>query len=303
MKFKKTKTKIERVVFAHLSDLHIQSMIDEEAMGGLNKYGAEEEARRLAYFCEQVVGYKVEHREETELVLALNGDLGAGVIHSPEDYPAMTTQFSAIVHLISQAISYLAQHFKSVRVICTTGNHMRFMHKSNKGRQTNSKFDGFHTMSHIALKYALSQHKNVNFEMPVTPYAHVDILGHKFLILHGDTVLSAGNIGKTISTESIKNKVNDLINGLGQIDVVVMGHLHVATYTTLNNGTELIVNGSMSGIDEFCQSIGIMNNQPSQQMFEVTKKHAVGDMRFVRLLEADEMKRLDKVIKPFKGKF
>jgi predicted phosphodiesterase len=158
-------------------------------------------------------------------------------------------------------------------------------------------------MNHIALRYALSNHKNVNFEVPITPYALTDIMGHKFLILHGDTTLSAGNIGKNISTESIKNKVNDLMSGLGRIDVVVMGHLHVPTYTILNNGAELIVNGSMSGIDEYCQSLGIMKNIPSQQMFEVTENYAVGDMRFVRLLEADKKPELEKIIEPFKGLF
>lgn len=303
VKHKKRKKVAERTVFAHFSDNHIHAMIDEEEMGGLNKYGATEEARRLAYFVREISNYKLHHREETDLVIAVNGDTLQGIIHNQESTPMMTTQFSAGLSLFSQAISYLAGHFRKVRVICTTGNHARFLHKGNKGRQTDSKWDGFHTCLHVALKYALKDHKNVSFEIPVTPYALIEIQGHKYFITHGDTVISPGNVGKSISTEGIKNKLNDLITGLGHIDVAVFGHVHVPCYTTLNNGIELVVNGTMSGIDPFAQSIGIVKNNPCQQLFEITPEQPVGDMRFVRLGEADKEKELERIIEPFKGKF
>ena len=236
-------------------------------------------------------------------MIAINGDTLQGIIHDQETTPLMTTQFSAGLFLFSQAISYLAGHFNSVRVICTTGNHARFLHKQNKGRQSASKWDGFHTCLHVGLKYALKSHTNVSFELPVTPYALIDIQGHKYFITHGDTVVSPGNVGKSISTESIKNKINDLMAGLGKIDVAVFGHVHVSCYTTLNNGTELVVNGTMSGIDPFAQSIGILKNNPCQQLFEITPDQAVGDMRFVRLKDADEEVELDNIIQPFSGKF
>lgn len=304
IKLKKKKTKIDRTIFAHLSDTHFHAMIDEEEMGGLNRYGNVEEARRLAYFFTQVADFKKQHRDATELVLALNGDLTQGIIHDQESTPVMTTQFSAALHLLSQGVSFLAQHFDSIRVLCTPGNHGRFMHKGNKGRQTKQKWDGFDTMLHTALKHILKDHKNVNFEIPTTPYISADIQGHHFFITHGDSVISPGNVGKTIASESIKNKINDLNSGLSRdIDVVVMGHVHVPTYQTLNNGCELVVNGTMSGTDEFAQSIGIFKSIPTQQMFEITKHHSVGDIRFVRLAEADKMEELDIIIKPFKEKF
>jgi len=300
----KKRKKIDRVIFAHLSDTHFHSMIDGEEMGDLNNYTAVEEARRLAYFFSQVADYKFHHRDATELVLALNGDLTQGIIHDQESTPVMATQFSAALHLLTQGISYLAQFYDSIRVLCTPGNHGRFMHKGNKGRQTKQKWDGFDTMLHRALEYSMKEHKNVKFEIPTTPYISTDIMGHHFFITHGDSVISPGNVGKTIASESIKNKINDLNSGLKRdIDVVVMGHVHVPTYQTLNNGCELVVNGTMSGTDEFAQSIGIFKSIPTQQMFEITKDHAVGDIRFVRLAEADKVKELDNIIEPFTGKF
>lgn len=299
----KTKKKHKRTIFAHLSDNHIGARIDEDELGGVNKFGPLEEARRLAFFVREVANYKLDHRSDTDLVLAINGDALQGIIHDQETTPLMTTQFSAGLSLFTQAISYLAQHFNNVRVICSTGNHARFLHKGNKGRQTSSKWDGFHTCLNVAMKHALKDHKNVSFEIPITPYALIDIQGHKYFITHGDTVISPGNVGKSISTESIKNKINDLISGLGPIDVAVFGHVHVPCYTTLNNGTELVVNGTMSGIDPFAQSIGIVKNNPCQQLFEITPTQPVGDMRFVRLKEADELEELDAIIEAFEDKF
>ena len=47
----------------------------------------------------------------------------------------------------------------------------------------------------------------------------------------------------------------------------------------------------------------VVKNTPSQQVFEITDDHAVGDMRFVRLAEADKDPSLEKIIQPFYGKF
>ena len=297
------KKKVKRAIFGKLSDLHIQAQIEEDELGGMNKFGNKEEARRLAFYMREIANYKQAHREETELILPLNGDIGQGIIHDQESTPVMTTQFSAMLHLLTQAISFAATKYNKVRIIGVGGNHLRFMHKSNKGRQSSQKWDSFSTMLYISLKYALKDHKNVTIEIPVTPYALIDVLGHKYLITHGDTLINVGNVGKTVSTDHIKNKINDLISGLGKIDAVLVGHVHVPLYTTLNNGTELVINGTMSGIDPFAQSIGIVKNLPCQVMFEATEKYAVGDVRFVKMKEADDDEELDKIITPFEGKF
>jgi len=303
VKNKKKKKKTQRAIIMHLSDTHFQSMIDEDEMAGLNKYTNIEEARRLAFFTKEVCEFKEEYRDETELVIVCNGDLGQGIIHDIENTPPMTTQFSAMLHLLTQAISYASTKFKKVRVICTVGNHLRMMHKSNKGRQTREKWDSFATMLHVALKYALLSHTNVEFEIPIAPFAYTDILGHKFFITHSDTVLNIGYPGKSINVETAKNKINDLKEGLGHIDVVLAGHVHVDTKQVLINGTTLLTNGSMSGIDPFALSIGITKSLPTQQLFEVTKEHPVGDLRSIHLNQADKIKSLDKIVEPFKGKF
>jgi hypothetical protein len=44
-----------------------------------------------------------------------------------------------------------------------------------------------------------------------------------------------------------------------------------------------------------------MSNNPEQTIFEVTRSHAVGDIRFIDLLAADDRPELEKLIEPLKG--
>lgn len=300
---KKVKKKNKRTLVAHLSDTHFGANIQPDDVGGINKYTNIEEARRLAYFTKEISEYKLEHRKDTELVVMLNGDLIQGVIHNIDCTIPLTTQFSTVLSLLTQSLSYLANSFNSVKVVCLTDNHARAMHRPEKGRHTQNRWDSYATMFHVGLRYALTSHKNISFEIPTTPYWYGKIQGHNFFVAHSDSVLSTGSIGKSISVSVINSKINDLSSGIGKIDVVMAGHTHIDMKTTLNNGTVLLCNGCMSGIDEYALSLGITKNLPSQQLFEVTEKYAVGDMRTIMLEEADERKELDLIIEPFVGKF
>jgi hypothetical protein len=81
----------------------------------------------------------------------------------------------------------------------------------------------------------------------------------------------------------------------------MMGHVHVPVSTTLDNGAELIINGTGSGTDNFAQSIGILSNNPCQVIFEATEDYVVGDFRKVFLKDADSDEYYDKIIQPYDG--
>lgn len=302
------KGKIERTLVAHFSDTHYGCNIDPNELNGANSFNWTIAARRSACLIDQVVNYKPEYRDSTDLVILINGDIIAGVIHDQEwAVDLLTTQFSGTLSIFTQGISYAAQHFRKVRVICTPGNHGRAMHKSSKDRATVHKWDSYEGMIYVALREALKAHRNVSFDIPETPYAITDIQGHKFLTTHGDTVVNVGNPGGSINMRSINeqiNKVNtQLIKGDQNFAAILVGHVHVPTIQQTDSGTMLLVNGTLSGLDAYAQSIGIFSSHPSQTIFEVTPKHPVGDMRLIRLKDADDNARFDKIIAPFKGKF
>jgi len=274
-------------------------------MGGINNFNWNIAARRMGLFAEQVVQYKPQHRKETDLVIAINGDIIAGVIHDQEWFAdLLTKQVAGSIKLLTQFVSYVAGHFNKVKVVCTVGNHGRAMHKSSKSRASTHKWDSYETMIYLALKYAIeAKHKNVTCEIPETPYCIVDIQNHKFFITHGDTVLNVGNPGSSINMKSINTQINRLNSSElteGSFAGILVGHVHCPTVQVTDNGTVLLINGTLSGADAYAQSIGIMGNQPTQMLFEVTKEHAVGDIRFIRLQQADKQENLENIIEPLK---
>lgn len=307
-KIKKSK-KTQRTIIANLSDTHFGVNISSEEVGGVNEFNPTIAARRLAFYTKEINEYKIHHRDETELVLNVNGDILAGIIHDQEfGVDRMSTQFTMALSYLSQMISYSANNFKKVRMIGTVGNHSRYIHKSNKGRQSSAKWDSFITNIYSALRLQFQDNKNIEIITSEAPYVIFEANGKVFYSTHGDTNLNIPNPGKSINMSALINKVNALnielmSTGKKKIDVVLLGHHHVATTQLLNDGTHVLINGCLSGVDPFANSIDIYANMPSQTLFEATSDYAVGDVRIVRVQQADEDESLDKIIEPFLGLF
>lgn len=304
-----SKTKTKRSIVAAISDTHFGANISKEELHGINEFNWTVAARRMALYMDQIVSYKPAYRKDTDVVIQLNGDIIAGQIHNQEWFvDLLATQFSGTVHLLTQAISYVAQHFPKVTVVCTPGNHGRNVGKADRGRATTHKWDSYENMIYAALRDILTaKHKNVSFVIPESPFAIYKVQGHNICQTHGDTVINVGNPGKSLNMDGINNQINqmnasDLVKVNEKIAVTCVGHVHVATAQILNNGSVLIINGCLSGTDPFAQSIGIHSNNPTQVLFEATEKHAVGDIRMIQVKEADKDARYDKIIEPFKAK-
>jgi hypothetical protein len=219
-----------------------------------------------------------------------------------------TIQFAGTLDILVQGISYLATHFKSVKVEWTTGNHGRAMHKSSKDRAATHKWDSYESTIGLAIKRVVeSVHKNVKVHIPTTPYNIVEIQGHLFFITHGDTVFSLGNVGSSINMKNLNTQISKLnASELGganrKFAGVLCGHVHVSTVQLTESGCMMMINGCLSGLDPYAQSIGVFSSIPTQQLVEVTEDYAVGDIRMIQVSNADSMKSLDQIIQPFSGK-
>lgn len=298
----KSTKKAERTIIAHLSDTHYGCNIDPSEMGGLNEFNWQIAARRTALFFQQIVNYKPQHREQTEIVLLVNGDIISGMIHNAEWYvDLLTTQFAGTLNILCQGISYLAQNFKKVRVVMTPGNHGRSMHKADNGRATTHKYDSYETQIYIAIREVMrAKCKNVECEIPDSPFAIFKAQNHTYFVTHSDTVINVGNPGSALNMRSINNQINKLnasqLGGENKFAAILGGHTHVPTLQLMESGCMLILNGCLSGLDPYALSIGIFDSNPTQQLFEATEKHAVGDVRFIQVKSADEDASLDKII-------
>ena len=293
---------LKRALVAHFSDAHFGNNIDKAELL-INEYNSKIASSRTAFYFNQLVNYKRSDRSETGLVLLLNGDMLQGVIHNQEgNLDLITIQFETIISVLSQGISFLANEFPKVTVLCTTGNHDRFMHKSNKARQTAQKWDSFASLAYIALKNVFdNSYPNVDFVVRKTPYIDYTVLGHRVFVTHGDTTFNVGNVSKNVNISAIENQINKINNSQltkdKKFDAFFIGHVHFPMVLLSQTGCHIFINGCVSGTDPFAQSIGIFNNQVVQQFVEMTPDH-IGDMRFVDLRQADNMKSMEKIIKP-----
>ena len=299
----KAKQKTNRILNLVISDTHFGSNLKKEETGGLD-YGTLEEARRLAKVVKDTCDYKKQYRSETKLNIMLLGDLINGSLHDARDGAPLAEQICRTIFLLNQAIAQFAASFPDVEVHCATGNHGRNKSRHHN-RAVNQKWDSNETIIYYAIKEANKHLKNVKINIPKTPFSVVEVFGKKMLATHGDTVFNAGYPGSSINTKQIEtqiNKFNATLSDKDEYAVTIIGHVHIGSVTHLSNGTVSITNGATIPSDEYAVSIGMMENQCGQYLFESTPGFPVGDTRFIKVSSSDDEDiSLDKIIKPWEN--
>jgi len=307
--FRRKQSDSERRSIATIwSDHHFGTNVDPEEVGWRNEFNWNIGARRLALLCNQIATYKIEKREfHDELVIFLIGDNIGGVLHDQEgpSYDLLINQINGTTSYYKQAISYLKNYYKKIRVVCQPGNHGRVMHKANKARATCQKYDSFENIIFYSLSMMFKNDDQVKFIVSKSPYSDVKIRNTRIYATHGDTMFHTGNVGKIINMRNIEQQV-DRINsgerstGKEQFSIIVVGHVHHPMATQVSNGVSVIVNGSLIGSDPFAMSCGLSMSAPTQVVWELTDNYAVGDMRLIHVASGDNDKSLEKIIRPYK---
>jgi predicted phosphodiesterase len=303
--FKQSRSKpgpLKRMNVSLISDTHFGLDIDPyEALG--NEYNWTIAAARFAQYIEQIASFKIEHRKDCDgVALLLGGDLGQGVVHWKTDSGTqlLAHQLVGISSYMIQAVEYLRQHFKKVDIYFTTDNHMRATYRHNE-RSTGQKWDSYSMPIATALEARFMDCPEVGVHFSKAPINTFKLLGHKYGLTHGDTHVSAGNVGKSINIESISKQLLKLNAAQtdGFYDVFCMGHVHTPLRIAVaSSNTEVIVNGTMSGTDAYAAGEGFFKTLACQTLWECTDKHSVGDWRIVHLNDAP----IDqKIIVPYTG--
>lgn len=297
------KCPIKRAAVVVLSDLHFGADLDARETGFAD-YGPLEEARSLAEVVRQVCTYKLEYRDETELIVVIDGDLIHGCLHDVRDGAALSEQQLRAIHLLSQAVAQFSAAFRRVRVVCVTGNHDRDKYRHPK-KANAGKADSRATVIYWATKFATAHLSNVEWVIPQSQFATFRLFGKRYYVTHGDGCISVGNPGKSINVAKIEEQINKLNANLPAADaysVVIVAHAHKSLQLLLDNGVTLIVNGPLTPVDSFAVSVGVFRNTCSQQMFEVVPGHPVGDSRTIKIDSKVRRDRtLDKVIRKWPG--
>lgn len=248
-------------------DIHCGEIISGIQTLGLSSYDFEEYIRRTQYLSDTITNLVVNKLKPTfnKLVVAGLGDMVSGEIH---DELRATNQFPITEAAIGGAYVYaqflieLAQVFPEVEVLCcAAANHGR-LYKKKSFKNKTSNWD--YIFYELAAAYCANQ-KNITFKIPKSLFLVEEINGMKCLIIHGDDIRGWMGI-PWYGIEKMITRLKTILAAQGHvIKYVFLGHFHQTGLLDDVDG-EIIINGSMSGANEFAIG-GLGKSTPPKQVF------------------------------------
>lgn len=250
------------------SDWHWGETVDPNQIGGVNKYDLAIARKRARACIENAIDLILRHTVGGPgvpgVVLALGGDMISGDIH--EELSATNEREWAPTLLDLQgvmvwAVKTLAKELGRVFVVAVTGNHARTTHKPRaKGRN----FTNFDWLLYQQLRLRFEDEKPVQMFVPDGSDALYSVLGHRYLLTHGDQYRGGdgiiGSIGPVFRGDTRKRARNSAI-GQGY-DTALVAHFH-----EYRAERRRIQNGSLVGYNEYAHSKNFAVEPPQQALW------------------------------------
>lgn len=288
-----------QVAVLELSDIHYGLDISGGQLGPLfGAYNTDIAKARVDYVFRTFA--RLAHQQSFPVNKAVVYVLGDLIEHS-NMRPAQAKYTSA--HVVKQTIDMaqlltagtrmLCGEFKEVEVHCIPGNHGRATQKAGDNLPDET-FE--HLLYHIA-QIALSAQPNLAFTSYPAWYFIHDILGYKFLGLHGEDAFSWAGIPwygvkrlvqdyYTLAGQASKDKlrslslsqqmtVGEFLDMMMMPDAVVIGHNHTPIAWALM-GIQVLANGAACGASFYSAKRLHRHTPPTQKMFFTHPKHGIG---------------------------
>lgn len=261
------------------SDWHYGEVVDLEEMSGLNEFGLDIADTRIRRLVEKIVLLAFEHMTSPSypgIVVCLGGDMISGDIHEElqdtnEDYTLRS--MNRLLDMLTWAIEALADNFGHVFVPCVVGNHGR---NTRKPRAKGRVFTSLEWNLYVSLARQFRNDDRVAFHIPGEADARFNVMGHRFLLTHGDSLGVRGGDGIIGAIGPITRgtiKVGRLESQVGRdFDTIMMGHWHQRL-----NLPGIIVNNCLKGYDEYARLfLRAPYSAPSQELFFVRGDGRIG---------------------------
>lgn len=288
-----------------LSDLHVGLAVISEEVGGLSRYNTTMFKKRLDGLVNKVTRITEHHRKSSQID-KLNIFLLGDIVHGSNDagqWGFLHTEINIIdqvflaVSEILKSILILSKVFPKIEIHAVTGNHGRVGKKGVEKRFVNWDY-----IVYKFLEQSLSNQKQIKFNIPRAPFQVTEILGNKFLLMHGEVVKSWGGIPfyglvraenkyRSIFDKSKKieklwdeikeNKIdtNDtdalikyVFNYVKSFQYFIIGHFHQMAEMESLSGGRLIINSSFDGGDDYSINTLVSSGTPAQKFFGIHKE-------------------------------
>lgn len=263
------------------SDWHWGEVVNPAEIGGVNAFNRSVAKKRLRMLVESTIDLCFNHMTNPEfpgIVICLGGDMITGNIHEElqdtnEGYVQQT--LLELQEELITALTHMADKFGRVFVPCVVGNHGRI---SMKSRMKGRVFDSYEWNLYCQLERHFRNDKRLQFLIPEETDAYFTVLGHRFLLTHGDTLGVKGGDGIIGCIGPVARGAFKVGRSEAQIgrdfDTMVIGHWH--TYVPRGDSIPVIVNGALKGYDEYARlAMRIPYTRPSQALWFVHEKYGI----------------------------
>lgn len=263
------------------SDWHYGEVVNPDEVGGVNEFNLDVADRRIDRLVNRTIDLCMHHMVNPDypgIVVVLGGDMISGDIHmelSDTNEAYVQQCLLRLQKRLIGALSALLKTFGQVFVVCVVGNHGR---NTMKPRAKGRVFESYewNLYNQLEMYFSARGDTNIQFLIPNETDAFIKVLGHRFLITHGDTLGVKGGDGIIGALGPIARGTFKVGRSEAQIgrdfDTIVMGHYHI--YIPRGEAVPAIVNGTLKGYDEYARlMLRVPYSRPSQALWFV---HALG---------------------------
>lgn len=263
------------------SDWHWGEVVNPAEVGGVNTFNRTVAKQRLKLLVESTIDLCFNHMTNPDypgIVICLGGDMISGNIHDElrdtnEGYIQQT--LLELQEELITALTTMADKFGKIFIPCVVGNHGRMNHRPRmKGRV----FESYEWNLYCQLERHFKNDKRIQFLVPEETDAYFTVLGHRFLLTHGDSLGVNGGDGIIGCLGPIARgafKVGRSESQIGRdFDTMLIGHWH--TYVPRGDAVPVIVNGALKGYDEYARlGLRVSYTRPSQALWFVHEKYGI----------------------------
>lgn len=212
---------------------------------------------RIEKLIHKIIEVSKTHRASALNIFSL-GDMVNGLIHTTTriaNSEDVIMQTQIVAETLSYMCNYLSPYFEEINFYNTNGNHDRVTANKND----NLDEESFSYLINWFMKARLKDNKKIKIKENIYDKGIIvaDICGHTFFGVHGDK-------------DKPNNSISDLTNMLKLFPrFILMGHYH-SNYETNKKGIDVIVNGSLSGVDSYAKEKRLVS-QPMQKILVINK--------------------------------
>lgn len=247
-----------------IGDTHYGEVVQARNTGGLFEYNTDIAERRLDYTLEEAIEIGKDHKL-AGLTVILGGDLVSGAIHDDlnrHNEMMVAEQTVSFAETMYGGLEKLLSAGLKLDVVSVSGNHGRTMYKE-KAYFKNKQQENYDWMVAKMLEAHGKKQRGLNFEIPDTVWAIIEVAGRRFLTMHGDTNRQQNSMG--ISFYAIEKEMRRLKTMITDETMpahqdVISHHRHQQFQVPIGN-TMFYNNGALKGPDEY----GMMGLRPPEQ--------------------------------------